>query len=184
MDIDHKSSGGSASDQLSAAALAAKKAAAAVAARINALAGKKPDANGIIQTTEDGDAHPVYAEEITINDYPQKARWRVTNKVNNFMYIVTRNRLLTFIFCHQDQISQITEVSGAAITTRGSFFPPGKQPTGNERKLYLFIEGDSEMVVEKAKNEIKRILIEATAAQMEAEARGGGTGGAGRYQVV
>jgi ATP-dependent RNA helicase DDX46/PRP5 len=40
------------------------------------------------------------------------------------------------------------------------------------------------MVVEKAKNEIKRILVEATAAQMEAEARGGGPGGAGRYQVV
>ncbi|KAG2211579.1 hypothetical protein INT47_008675 [Mucor saturninus] len=158
MDVDHKSS-----DQLSTAALAAKKAAAAVAARINALGGKKPDLNGIIQPAEDGDSHPVYAEEITINDYPQKARWRVTNK---------------------DQISQITEVSGAAITTRGSFFPPGKQPTGNERKLYLFIEGDSEMVVEKAKNEIKRILIEATAAQMEAEARGGGPGGAGRYQVV
>jgi ATP-dependent RNA helicase DDX46/PRP5 len=49
--------------------------------------------------------------------------------------------------------------------------------------LYLFIEGDSEMVVDKAKNEIKRILVEATAAQMEAEARGVG-GGAGRYHVV
>ncbi|OAD02170.1 hypothetical protein MUCCIDRAFT_172588 [Mucor lusitanicus CBS 277.49] len=144
---------------LSAAAIAAKKAAAMVAARINALGG----AAGSQMINEDGETRPVYAEEITINDYPQKARWRVTNK---------------------EQINQITEVSGAAITTRGSFFPPGKQPTGNERKLYLFIEGDSEMVVEKAKNEIKRILVEATAAQMEAEARGGGPGGSGRYQVV
>ncbi|KAI8082069.1 hypothetical protein BDF21DRAFT_381442 [Thamnidium elegans] len=162
-DTSSNTSNSNPSEPLSAAALAAKKAAAAVAARINALAGKKPDSNGVVQAAEDTEGRPVYAEEITINDYPQKARWRVTNK---------------------DQISQITEVSGAAITTRGSFFPPGKQPTGNERKLYLFIEGDSEMVVEKAKNEIKRILIEATAAQMEAEARGGGTGGAGRYQVV
>ncbi|KAI8364321.1 P-loop containing nucleoside triphosphate hydrolase protein [Choanephora cucurbitarum] len=146
-------------ESLSAAALAAKKA-AMVAARITAMgSGVTPQ---IATTEEGGEAHPVYAEEIVINDYPQKARWRVTNK---------------------EQISQITDISGAAITTRGSYFPPGKQPTGNERKLYLFIEGDSEMVVEKAKNEIKRILVEATAAQMEADARGGG-GGSGRYQVV
>ncbi|KAI7899950.1 P-loop containing nucleoside triphosphate hydrolase protein [Cokeromyces recurvatus] len=145
---------------LTPAALAAKKAAAMVAARITAQGGMHPIVTQV--GNEDGEVHPVYAEEIVINDYPQKARWRVTNK---------------------EQISQITEISGAAITTRGSYFPPGKQPTGNERKLYLFIEGDSEMVVEKAKNEIKRILIEATAAQMEADARGLG-GGAGRYQVV
>ncbi|KAI8346199.1 P-loop containing nucleoside triphosphate hydrolase protein [Blakeslea trispora] len=147
-------------EPLSAAALAAKKA-AMVAARITAMGGGGGVTAQTVTTEEGGEAHPVYAEEIVINDYPQKARWRVTNK---------------------EQISQITDVSGAAITTRGSYFPPGKQPTGNERKLYLFIEGDSEMVVEKAKNEIKRILVEATAAQMEADARGGG--GTGRYQVV
>lgn len=166
MDADKAADGtaaGAGNENLSAAAIAAKKAAAAVAARITAMNGKKPDGTGILSTAEDGEARPVYAEEITINDYPQTARWRVTNR---------------------EQILQITEVSGAAITTRGSFFPPGKQPTGNERKLYLFIEGDSEMVVEKAKKEIKRILIEATAHQMEADARGGGSGGAGRYQVV
>ena len=40
-----------------------------------------------------------FSFEIEINDYPQKARWKVTNK---------------------EQISQISEMSGAAITTRGS----------------------------------------------------------------
>ncbi|KAI8643181.1 P-loop containing nucleoside triphosphate hydrolase protein [Parasitella parasitica] len=155
-----KDTNGKEDSGVSPAAIAAKKAAAMVAARINALGGSSATSQ---IATEDGEVRPVYAEEIVINDYPQKARWRVTNK---------------------EQINQITEVSGAAITTRGSFFPPGKQPNGNERKLYLFIEGDSEMVVEKAKNEIKRILVEATAAQMEAEARGGGPGGSGRYQVV
>lgn len=40
------------------------------------------------------------------------------------------------------------------------------------------------MVVEKAKTEIKRILLEATTAQYEADARGSGTGGAGRYTVL
>ncbi|KAG0182681.1 pre-mRNA processing RNA-helicase [Apophysomyces sp. BC1034] len=167
-------------EQLNAAALAAKKAAAEVAARINAMVGQKgrtahdivADINARFSESSGGqqmqledkkeEGHPVYAEEIIINDYPQKARWKVTNK---------------------EQISQITEISGAAITTRGTFFPPGKQPGPNERKLYLFIEGDSELVVEKAKNEIKRILVEATVAQMEAEARTGG-GTAGRYSVV
>ncbi|RCI01962.1 pre-mRNA processing RNA-helicase [Rhizopus stolonifer] len=154
MDVDTPKDNGK-DDSLSAALLAAKKA-AMVAARITALGGSTVQQ----VVTEDGETRPIYAEEIVINDYPQKARWRVTNK---------------------EQISQITDISGAAITTRGSYFPPGKNPVGNERKLYLFIEGDSEMVVEKAKNEIKRILVEATAAQMEADARGGGVG---RYQVV
>ncbi|KAJ8663783.1 hypothetical protein O0I10_000057 [Lichtheimia ornata] len=146
-----------ANDPVSAAA----RKAAEVAARINAMVGSSK-ATPQTTTTDDkkDEGNPVYAEEIVINDYPQKARWRVTNK---------------------EQISQITEVSGAAITTRGTFFPPGKQPGPNERKLYLFIEGDSELVVEKAKTEIKRILVEATVAQMEAEAR---TGGGGRYSVV
>ncbi|KAI9016328.1 P-loop containing nucleoside triphosphate hydrolase protein [Phycomyces nitens] len=166
-------------EQLSAAALAAKKAATEVAARINAMVGSKSrtahdvvaDINARFNVSTGGpmqvedkkdEGNPVYAEEIVINDYPQKARWRVTNK---------------------EQISQITEISGAAITTRGTFFPPGKQPGPGDRKLYLFIEGDSETVVDRAKNEIKRILVEATVAQMEAEARTGG-GTAGRYSVV
>ncbi|CAO0799361.1 unnamed protein product [Mucor circinelloides] len=73
-----KDSNGKEDAGLSAAAIAAKKAAAMVAARINALGG----AAGSQMITEDGETRPVYAEEITINDYPQKARWRVTNKVS------------------------------------------------------------------------------------------------------
>lgn len=69
---------------LSAAAIAAKKAAAMVAARINALGG----AAGSQMINEDGETRPVYAEEITINDYPQKARWRVTNKVRRITMIL------------------------------------------------------------------------------------------------
>ncbi|CAO3635620.1 unnamed protein product [Cunninghamella blakesleeana] len=141
------------------AALAARRA-AEVAARLMAAAGvNKPQP---IEIESNDDSRPVYAEEIVINDFPQKARWKVTNK---------------------EQISQISEITGAAITTRGTFFAAGKQPGPNERKLYLFIEGDSELVLEKAKREIKRILEEATVASLEAEARiGGGT--SGRYSVV
>ncbi|KAI8333814.1 P-loop containing nucleoside triphosphate hydrolase protein [Chlamydoabsidia padenii] len=150
----------SGTDPSGVVATAAKKA-AEVAARLMATAGVNKS-----QTMEGGDdnedARPVYAEEIIINDFPQKARWKVTNK---------------------EQISQISEITGAAITTRGSFFPTGKQPGPNERKLYLFIEGDSELVLENAKREIKRILEEATVASLEAEARTGG-GAPARYSVV
>jgi hypothetical protein len=59
-----------------------------------------------------------FAIEIEINDFPQRARWKVTSKEN---------------------ISNISELSGAAITTRGSFFPPGKVPGPKERKLHLVI---------------------------------------------
>ncbi|KNE59609.1 hypothetical protein AMAG_18216 [Allomyces macrogynus ATCC 38327] len=99
--------------------------------------------------------------EFEINDFPQRARWKVTNK---------------------DQINQISDLSEAAITTRGEFFPEGKQPKGAERKLYLFIEGETELAVDRAKNEIRRILLEAVVATAEIDAKSSGT--TGRYSVV
>lgn len=78
--------------------------------------------------------------DLEINDYPQQARWKVT---------------------HKDALYQITELTGAAITTRGTFFPPGKTPGPGERKLFLFIEGPSEQSVKEARTEIKKILEEA-----------------------
>ncbi|KAI8079667.1 P-loop containing nucleoside triphosphate hydrolase protein [Gilbertella persicaria] len=77
MDVDTPKDNGK-DDSLSAALLAAKKA-AMVAARITALGGSTVQQ----VVTEDGETRPIYAEEIVINDYPQKARWRVTNKVKD-----------------------------------------------------------------------------------------------------
>ncbi|KAJ1770174.1 pre-mRNA processing RNA-helicase [Coemansia sp. RSA 1813] len=99
--------------------------------------------------------------ELDINDYPQTARWKATNR---------------------DTLTQIIEQTGVAITTRGIFVPPGKPVPEGERKLYLSIEGDAERAVEQAKTEIKRILTEATVHIMEQDARAGG--GSGRYSVV
>lgn len=99
MDVDQPSGDNATSaEPLSAAASAAKKAAAAVAARITALSGKKPEAPGA-QAGDDSEARPVYAEEITINDYPQKARWRVTNKVR-YLFIVSFNRIYRLIYIY------------------------------------------------------------------------------------
>lgn len=72
-------------------------------------------------------------------------------------------------------------MTGAAITTRGTFFPKGKEPdlARGERKLFLFVEGDTELIVDHARTEIMRIIKDATIAAAEAEAQGGG-----RYSVV
>ncbi|KAF9979975.1 pre-mRNA processing RNA-helicase [Mortierella antarctica] len=106
-----------------------------------------------------------FALEIEINDYPPKARLMVTQKM---------------------MINQISDHSGAAITTRGVFVEEGKQPPPGERKLYLFVEGDSQYVVDRAFNEIKRILQEETLRAVDAANRGGGPGrgGAGRFQIL
>ncbi|XP_078446791.1 DEAD-box ATP-dependent RNA helicase 45-like [Wolffia australiana] len=83
-----------------------------------------------------------YVAEFEINDFPQNARWKVT---------------------HKETLGPISEWTGAAITTRGQFYPPGKIPPQGERKLYLYIEGPTESSVKKAKVEIKRVLEDCTA---------------------
>jgi len=98
-----------------------------------------------------------FAEELEINDYPQQARWKVT---------------------HKDALSAITEFTGAAITTRGSYVPPGRPPAPGERKLYLYIEGGDATTVRQAKTEIKRILEEAAATAVPEKAM------YGKYSVV
>uniref|UniRef100_A0A8C8SFK2 Probable ATP-dependent RNA helicase DDX46 n=1 Tax=Pelusios castaneus TaxID=367368 RepID=A0A8C8SFK2_9SAUR len=60
-----------------------------------------------------------YEEELEINDFPQTARWKVTSK---------------------EALQRISEYSEAAITIRGTYFPPGKEPKEGERKIYLAIE--------------------------------------------
>ncbi|KAI7688455.1 putative ATP-dependent RNA helicase DDX46 [Sarcoptes scabiei] len=82
-----------------------------------------------------------YEEELEINDFPQQARWRVTSK---------------------EAIAMISEYSEAGITVRGTYFPPSKEPKLElgERKLYLAIEGTTEMAVSKAKSEIIRLIKE------------------------
>ena len=63
---------------------------------------------------------------------------------------------------HRDTIGSINELTGAAVTTKGFYVPPGKAPPDGERKLHLLIEGPNEGTVKKAKAEIKRILAEMT----------------------
>ena len=84
---------------------------------------------------------------VPINDFPQRARWRVTNKETMVMLI---------------------ESTGASITNKGIFYDKGKEPQpGEPPKLQLLIESNNEGMVEHAVREIKRILLEATQAALE-----------------
>lgn len=96
-------------------------------------------------------------------------------------------------------MAEIQEYCGAAITVRGQYVLPGKQPPEGIRKLYIVVEADSErkvvalllrlsvgtvserlssyMQIQMARSEIKRILKEEMA-----KAQNWGPGAAGRQQ--
>ncbi|KAI5296486.1 pre-mRNA processing RNA-helicase [Ascosphaera acerosa] len=100
-----------------------------------------------------------YHATLEINDFPQKARWAVTNRTN---------------------VAKILEATGTSITTKGSFYPPGKAPgPGENPKLYILVEGDTELVVTDAMRELTRLLREGTIAAADSEARQ-----PGRYSVL
>lgn len=100
-----------------------------------------------------------YEAELEINEFPQNARWKVT---------------------HKETLGPISEWTGAAITTRGQFFPPGKVPGPGDRKLYLFIEGPTEQSVKRAKSELKRVLEDITTQAVSLP----GSAQPGRYSVL
>lgn len=98
---------------------------------------------------------------LEINDFPQKARWAVTNRTN---------------------VAKILEATGTSITTKGNFYAAGKEPpSGAEPKLYILIEGDTEVVVSNALAELKRLLKEGTIAAVDAESRAPASG---RYTIT
>ncbi|KAK0628447.1 P-loop containing nucleoside triphosphate hydrolase protein [Bombardia bombarda] len=98
---------------------------------------------------------------LEINDFPQKARWAVTNRTN---------------------VAKILEATGTSITTKGNFYAPGKEPPpGAEPKLYILIEGDTEVVVSNALSELTRLLKEGTIAAADAESRAPASG---RYTIT
>uniref|UniRef100_H2YF65 Probable ATP-dependent RNA helicase DDX46 n=1 Tax=Ciona savignyi TaxID=51511 RepID=H2YF65_CIOSA len=101
--------------------------------KLNYVPQERPD------IPEDASKNPLrrYEEELEINDFPQTCRWKVTSK---------------------DTLVQISEYSEAGITIRGQYYAPGKQPAEDDRKLYLAIEAVSELAVQKAKNEITRLI--------------------------
>ncbi|KAK9481309.1 P-loop containing nucleoside triphosphate hydrolase protein [Lipomyces japonicus] len=114
-------------------------------------AGAAPDNKG----PDAGEFHAT----LVINDFPQKARWAVTNRTN---------------------IAKVLESTGTSITTKGTFYPAGKMPAPNgDPKLYILVEGQTELDVSSAMHQLKQLLTEGTVAAAESESRH-----PGRYTVV
>eukprot|EP00824_Muranothrix_gubernata_P015221 TRINITY_DN3160_c0_g2_i2.p3 TRINITY_DN3160_c0_g2~~TRINITY_DN3160_c0_g2_i2.p3 ORF type:complete len:153 (-),score=34.10 TRINITY_DN3160_c0_g2_i2:617-1075(-) len=99
-----------------------------------------------------------FSDEVEINDAPQSARWKVT---------------------HKDSLNHITDMYGAAVTAKGVYVAPGKQPPPGERRIYLLIEGPTWVAVQKARTEIKRIIDEETQRDLMRPERP-----TGRYSVL
>ena len=143
--------------------MSAKERALAAANKVDGRLSKKGMIHAGQPIDNKGPDAGLYHSTIEINDFPQKARWAVTNRTN---------------------VAKILENTGVSITTKGNYYNPGKEPSETELpKLYILVEGDTENVVTQAMMELTRLLREGTIAAEEGVA-GGVRGATGRYSVV
>ena len=78
-----------------------------------------------------------FFEEVEINDYPQKARFALNNRV---------------------EMDRIQDWTGATVGIRGNYVPPGRKAALGTRRFYLYIEADSPAKVTYAKTECLNLL--------------------------
>ena len=119
-----------------------------VAATINAKLGVGPASAedtvlpaGMSIGSQDANAQKEsrFEEEIEINSFPQQIRWKLTNR---------------------DALDQATEYSEATISVRGLYIPEGRPLKEGEKRLYLRLEGMTELSIQLAKQELKQIIKE------------------------
>ncbi|KAL8733735.1 MAG: hypothetical protein Q9166_001928 [cf. Caloplaca sp. 2 TL-2023] len=133
----------------------------AAVANIHARLNQTREIRGGMPIDNKGPDAGAFHATLEINDFPQKARWAVTNRTN---------------------VAKILEATGTSITTKGSFYATGKEPQAGENpKLYILVEGDTEVVVTNAMRELMRLLKEGTIAAADSDARAPASG---RYNVV
>ncbi|KND89459.1 Pre-mRNA-processing ATP-dependent RNA helicase PRP5 [Tolypocladium ophioglossoides CBS 100239] len=128
---------------------------------INSRLGKSGQLRSGQPIDNNGPDAGAYHATLEINDFPQKARWAVTNRTN---------------------VAKILDSTGTSITTKGTFYPACKEvPPNGDAKLYILIEGDTEVAVSSALTEMTRLLREATIAAADADSRAPASG---RYTVT
>lgn len=135
------------------AVTAAAAAAAAINAKISggsALGNGRDKSDTLGGDDVTGGSEPRFAGELEINDYPQHARWQVTRK---------------------NACNDVEEFTGCVITTRGNFYPVGRNPPPGERKLHFLIEGPSRRAVKTARRDIRQKLDEAAAVTRPADSQ-------------
>lgn len=104
------------------------------------------------------DSH--WLQELEINEYPREARWKVTQK---------------------DTTSRLQDEFRTAVTLKGSYFEPGREPRDGERRLYLHLEATSEQALKNCVMEVQRILNEET---LRVSAKSSGGTGSHKYNVL
>lgn len=107
-----------------------------IAARAREAAKRLQEKMGLAVDEDD----TYFCTEIEINDYPQNARWKVSNK---------------------NALDDLMERYEVAIFLKGIHVQPGRKAPDDERKLYLQIEGKQMLSVKHCKAEIRRTLEEA-----------------------
>ncbi|KAK3700954.1 pre-mRNA processing RNA-helicase [Vermiconidia calcicola] len=133
----------------------------AVAATIGSRLGRSGSTRPGVPIDNRGPDAGAFHATLEINDFPQKARWGVTNRTN---------------------VAKILEATGTSITSKGIYYAAGKEPQAGELpKLYILVEGDTEVQVENAMGELTRLLKDGTIAAYAAENR---APAGGRYSVV
>lgn len=88
---------------------------------------------------DSGDAG--YSTILEVNDYPQRARARLGSK---------------------DILNMFAEMYRVSLTMRGEWVPPGRNPKPGEKKLHCVMDGPNAYAVEMAKEDLKRVLKEAS----------------------
>lgn len=130
-------------------------------AAINARLRKGGELRGNAPIDNKGPDAGAFHSTFEINDLPQKARWAVTNRTN---------------------VAKILESTGTSITTKGNFYAAGTTPSSTDPpKLYILVEGDTEVVVTQAVSELRRLAKEGMMAAITSDARAPASG---RYSVV
>jgi|GEM_PF-590738 len=99
-----------------------------------------------------------FTKQIEINQYPQQARWKITNK---------------------ESLKRIQDDTTASITGKGVYLPPGRNPNPGEQPLFLQVDANSEYALIRAVNEINRILEQAVL-----EIGLGGSKSSAKYSVL
>lgn len=125
-----------------------------------ATAGEEPPDPSMGVPVRLGDNH--WLQEVEINDYPREARWKVTQK---------------------DTTSRLQDEFRTAVTLKGSYFGPGREPTEGERRLYLHLEATGEQNLKNCVLEIRRVLNEETL-RVGAKAASGGGSSSHKYNVL
>ncbi|KAF2637009.1 P-loop containing nucleoside triphosphate hydrolase protein [Massarina eburnea CBS 473.64] len=121
--------------------MTAKERARAAAAKVDSRLSKKGTIHFGQPVDNKGPDAGAFHSTIEINEFPQKARWAVTNRTN---------------------VVKILDSTGVSITTKGRSYKPGEALVEGEPKLYVLVEGDTEMAVTDAIMQMHRLLKDAT----------------------